>query len=138
MIEVTPTVVAVVGGFVQVGSGSLPVSAHTFTAVLYEFTSESANNGSALSATTFNDTTPFFNLAGAAVMLLGRFVPIWAMLKVGGMFSEQDVLPPGPGTLRTASVTFTVYITLFLIIVSVLLFLPVIALGPLAQIVGGG
>ncbi len=71
-------------------------------------------------------------------MLFGRFIPIYAMLKVGGMFSQQETLPPGQGTLRTASVTFTVYITLFLVIVTVLLFLPVIAMGPLAQIVGGG
>jgi len=130
-----PFVIAVAGGFVSTSTGSIPSSAHVFTSVLYEFTSESANNGSALSDGYFNDTTPFFNLAGAAVMLVGRFVPIWAMLKIGGMFSEQEVQPPGPGTLRTASATFTIYITLFLIIVSVLLFLPVIALGPLAQIV---
>jgi potassium-transporting ATPase potassium-binding subunit len=132
-----PFAVAVAGGFVSTATGTLPSSAHTFTSVLYEFTSESANNGSALSSNYFNDATWFFNVAGGVVMLVGRFVPIWAMLKVGGLFSQQDVLPPGPGTLRTASVTFTLYITLFLIIVSVLLFLPVIALGPLAQIVGG-
>jgi len=135
-----PFAVAILGGFVTVSSGSLPATAHTFTSVLYEFTSESANNGSALAASgssSFNDATPFFNVAGAAVMLFGRFVPIYAMLKVGGMFSEQAPLPPGHGTLQTASLTFTVYITLFLIIVTVLLFLPVIAMGPLAQIVGG-
>jgi potassium-transporting ATPase potassium-binding subunit len=130
-----PFVVAVSGGFVSTATGSIPSSAHVFTSVLYEFTSESANNGSALSDGYFNDTTPFFNLAGAVVMLVGRYVPFWAMLKVGGLFSEQESLPPGTGTLRTASLTFTVYITLFLIIVSVLLFLPVIALGPLAQII---
>ncbi len=132
-----PFVVAVAGGFVSISSGSVAVQAHTFTAVLYEFTSESANNGSALGSGSFNDTTWFFNLAGGIVMLLGRFLPIWAMLRVGGAFSEEDILPPGPGTLRTASTTFTLYLTLFLIIVSVLLFLPVIALGPLAQMVGG-
>ncbi len=136
-----PFAVAILGGFVTVYSGSLPATAHTFTSVLYEFASESANNGSALVAggsSSFNDTTPFFNVAGAAVMLVGRFVPIYAMLRIGGMFSEQPSLPPGPGTLKTASATFTIYITLFLIIVTVLLFLPVIAMGPLAQIVGGG
>jgi K+-transporting ATPase ATPase A chain len=133
-----PFVIAVAGGFVVVDTGTLASSAHTFTAVLYEFTSESANNGSALSSNYINDGTPFFNVAGALIMLVGRFVPIWAMLMVGGKFAEQETLPPGPGTLRTASATFTLYITLFLIIVSVLLFLPVIALGPLAQIVGGG
>ncbi len=132
-----PFVVAVAGGFASTTSGSVPTSAHTFTSILYEFTSEAANNGSALSSGSFNDTTPFFNVAGGVIMLVGRFVPIWAMLAVGGMFSEEEILPPGPGTLRTASATFTVYLTLFLIIISVLLFLPVIALGPLAQIVGG-
>jgi potassium-transporting ATPase potassium-binding subunit len=130
-----PFVVSVSGGFASTATGSIPSSAHVFTSILYEFTSESANNGSALSDGYFNDATPFFNLAGAVVMLVGRFVPIWAMLKVGGLFSEQEPLPASSGTLRTASVTFTLYITLFLIIVSVLLFLPVIALGPLAQII---
>jgi potassium-transporting ATPase potassium-binding subunit len=132
-----PFVVAITGGFVQVDTGSVASSAHTFTSVLYEFTSESANNGSSLSSNYFNDATPFFNVAGAAIVVVGRYVPFWAMLVVGGMFAEQDVLPPGQGTLRTASATFTIYLTLFLIIVTVLLFLPVIALGPLAQIVGG-
>jgi K+-transporting ATPase A subunit len=47
------------------------------------------------------------------------------------------VLPAGVGTLRTASFTFTLYITLFLVITTALLFLPVMAMGPLAQIFGG-
>jgi potassium-transporting ATPase potassium-binding subunit len=132
-----PFVIAITGGFVQIDTGSVASSAHTFSSVLYEFTSESANNGSSLGSNYFNDTTPFFNVVGAVIVLVGRYVPFWAMLVVGGMFAEQDVLPPGPGTLRTASMTFTIYLTLFLIIVTVLLFLPVIALGPLAQIVGG-
>jgi K+-transporting ATPase ATPase A chain len=133
-----PFVVSIAGGYVQVDGATLPTTAHNFTAVLYEFTSESANNGSALSTGAFTDSTPFFNIAGAIVMLVGRFVPIWAMLKVGDLFSKQESLPPSSGTLRTASGTFTIYLTLFLIITSALLFLPVLAMGPLAQIVGGG
>ncbi|HYA57481.1 MAG TPA: potassium-transporting ATPase subunit KdpA [Thermoplasmata archaeon] len=132
-----PFAVAILGGFVDLTGASVGATAHNFTSVLYEFTSESANNGSALSTSQFNDATLFFNVAGAVVMLVGRFVPIWAMLKVGGLFAKQDVLPPGPGTLRTASGTFTIFLTLFLIITTALIFLPVMALGPLAQIVGG-
>jgi len=132
-----PFVVAIAGGFVQVDAGTIGATSHNFTAVLYEFTSESANNGSALSTGAFNDTTLYFNVAGAFVMLVGRFVPIWAMLKVADLFSHQEVLPPSAGTLRTASATFTLYITLFLVIATTLLFLPVIAMGPLAQIFGG-
>jgi K+-transporting ATPase ATPase A chain len=79
----------------------------------------------------------FFNIAGALVMLVGRFVPILAMLMVADLFSREEVLPAGVGTLKTASGTFTIYLTLFLIITTTLLFLPVIAMGPLAQIFGG-
>jgi potassium-transporting ATPase potassium-binding subunit len=139
-----PTAIAYVGGFVTpyTGPGAAPaycthavcLSAHNFTAVLYEFTSEAANNGSAIPE--INDGSMFFNLAGAAVMLLGRFLPIVGMLYIASHFADQDVLPPGPGTLRTRSVTFTVYLTLLLVIVTALLFLPVLALGPLSQLGG--
>ena len=129
-----PFVVAVLANQVPIDAGTVGASSHNFTSVLYEFTSESANNGSALSTASFNDATPFFNVAGALVMLVGRFVPIFAMLKVGEIFARQRTLPAGPGTLRTASGTFTIYLTLFLIITTTLLFLPVIAMGPLAQI----
>jgi K+-transporting ATPase ATPase A chain len=132
-----PFVVAVAGNFVVVDASTIGATSHNFTSVLYEFTSESANNGSALSTAAFTDNTLFFNIAGAVVMLVGRFVPIWAMLKVADLFSHQEVLPAGVGTLRTASLTFTLYITLFLIVATALLFLPVMAMGPLAQIFGG-
>jgi K+-transporting ATPase ATPase A chain len=131
-----PFVATVVSGRVPFG-GSVGVSAHTFSSVLYEFTSESANNGSALSTGAFNDTTVFFNVAGAVVMAIGRFVPIYVMLRIGGQFAQQDSIPPGPGTLRTASGTFSIYLAVFVIVATALVFLPVMALGPLSQILGG-
>jgi len=135
-----PTGLSMVTGQVSVsGAAAYGVSpAHAFTSVLYEFTSESANNGSALSSGAFNDATVFFNVAGALVMIFGRYIPILAMLKIGELFARQDALPSGPGTLKTASTTYTLYLTLFLIITTALIFLPVMALGPFAQIAGGG
>ncbi|MFY9717168.1 MAG: potassium-transporting ATPase subunit KdpA [Thermoplasmata archaeon] len=132
-----PFAVALLGGYVDVGGATVGATSHNFTSVLYEFTSEAANNGSALSTGGFNDTTPFFNIVGAIVMLCGRFIPIWVMIKIGGLFSEQGTTPPGPGTLRTASGTFSLYLTLFVVITTALIFLPVMTLGPLAQILGG-
>jgi potassium-transporting ATPase potassium-binding subunit len=132
-----PTAVAFLGGYVSLAGLGPGASAHTFTSVLYEFTSESANNGSALSAGPFNDTTWFFNVGGAVVMLIGRFAPIWVMLMVGEKFAEQDALPPSAGTLKTTTTTFSLYLTIFVVIATALIFLPVMALGPLAQIVGG-
>jgi K+-transporting ATPase ATPase A chain len=138
LLVLIPLAVAVLGGFDPLSTGvgpasasSVPIQSHNFTIALYEFTSESSNNGSAMAP--INDTTIFFNLAGGLVMLLGRFLPILAMLKVGGLFAEQDVLPPGPGTLKTRSLTFTLYLFFFVIVMTGLLFLPVIALGPLSQ-----
>jgi potassium-transporting ATPase potassium-binding subunit len=130
-----PFSVGVLVGAPGIGPATLPASAHNFTSVLYELTSEAANNGSALSSAAFTDNTMFWNVTGAVVMIVGRFVPIWAMLQVGGLFAGQSEKPPSSGTLQTASATFTVYLTMILIIVSALLFLPVLAMGPLAQIV---
>jgi K+-transporting ATPase ATPase A chain len=130
-----PTAVAVVvPGVLDSAIGGF--SPHGFTVLLYEFTSESANNGSGMSP--INDTSLFFNVVGAIVMLVGRYVPILAMLAIAGSLSTQDVHRPGPGTLKTQSVTFWLFLTCFIIVVTGLLFLPVLALGPFSQIVGGG
>ena len=123
-----PLAVAYVLGFAlpAVGSGAQP-----FTVILYEFTSESANNGSGMAPIANN--TVFFNVVGALIMLVGRYLPIVAMLAVGGALARQSPNPPGPGTLKTTSVTFTSYLAVFLLVITGLLFLPVLALGPFSQ-----
>jgi K+-transporting ATPase ATPase A chain len=123
-----PLAVAAVSGLSVTAAGP---GSQGFTIVLYEFTSESANNGSGMAPIT--DNTLFFNLAGALIMLVGRYLPIVAMLAIGGGLARQEALPPGPGTLKTQSVTFTLYLVIFLIVVTGLLFLPVLALGPFSQ-----
>lgn len=128
-----PLVVALVSGLGGVAAGTGP---HAFTVLLYEFTSESANNGSGMGP--IQDNTLFFNVAGAVVMLVGRYLPILAMLAIGGSLASQDTLPPGPGTLRTQSATFALLLLGVLLILTGLLFLPVLALGPLSQIGVGG
>jgi potassium-transporting ATPase potassium-binding subunit len=123
-----PLAIAAVTGIEQVAAGP---GSQSFTIVLYEFTSESANNGSGMSP--INDNTVFFNVIGAIIMLVGRYLPILAMLAIGGGLARQDPLPPSSGTLKTQSVTFTLYLVIFLIVVTGLLFLPVLALGPFSQ-----
>ncbi len=131
-----PTAIATLGGYVPLTGPTSPTSAstayiaHSFTNVLYEFTSESANNGSAMG---YSDNTLFLNVAGGMVMLIGRFLPILAMIAISGQFSEQETTPPGPGTIQTRSLTFMLYLAFFVIVLTGLLFLPVMALGPLSQ-----
>ena len=133
-----PLVATLLGGFAVLPTTGVGASAHTFTSLLYEFTSEAANNGSAMGSVYVNDTTMWFNVVGALVMLVGRFFPMVAMLMISHHFAVQSPLPPGPGTLQTQSLTFTIYLTLFLINLTALLFLPALALGPLTQIGAGG
>jgi K+-transporting ATPase ATPase A chain len=121
-----PVAVAMLTGDAVSAVGSY--SPHGFTMLLYEFTSESANNGSAMAPIT--DATPFFNVVGALIMLIGRFIPMLAMLAIGGALSRQPALPVSPGTLKTATTTFTLYLVGFVLIVTGLLFLPVLAMGP--------
>ncbi len=96
--------------------------------MLYEFVSESANNGSGMGPIT--DSTPFFNVVGALIMLVGRFIPILCMLAIGGALAREPSLPLSPGTLKTSSATFTLYLVGFVLIVTGLLFLPILAMGP--------
>jgi potassium-transporting ATPase potassium-binding subunit len=133
-----PLVATLLGGFATLPTTGVGASAHTFTSILYEFTSEAANNGSAMGSVYVNDATLWFNVVGALVMLVGRFLPMVAMLMISHHFSIQSPSPPGPGTLKTQSFTFMIYLTLFLIILTALLFLPALALGPLTQIGAGG
>jgi potassium-transporting ATPase potassium-binding subunit len=132
-----PLVATLLGGFALLPSTGVGASSHAFTSILYEFTSEAANNGSAMGSVPI-ESTLWFNVVGAVVMLVGRFFPMIAMLMISHHFSVQSPLPPGPGTLKTQSFTFTVYLTLFLIILTALLFLPALALGPLTQVGAGG
>lgn len=125
-----PTALSLTFGIGQSAIGGY--SAHGFTVLLYEFVSESANNGSGMGP--IHNATPFFNIAGAIVMLIGRYFPILAMLAIAGELSGQRATPPGPGTLRTQSYTFVIFLVLFVVIVAGLLFLPVLALGPFSQV----
>jgi potassium-transporting ATPase potassium-binding subunit len=105
-----------------------------FTQVLYEFTSESANNGSGMGYPGgLGDANVYFNVTGALIMLFSRYFPILAMLAIGGALSRAPVLPPGPGTLKTQSATFTFYLIVFILVVTGLIFLPVLALGPFSS-----
>ncbi|MCI4369188.1 MAG: potassium-transporting ATPase subunit KdpA [Thermoplasmata archaeon] len=128
-----PVALAFWSGLGQTAVGGY--SPHGFTVLLYEFTSEAANNGSGMGP--INDNTVFFNVAGALVMLIGRYFPMIAMLAIAGSLSQEEIRAPGPGTLKTETLTFTVFLTIFLIILAGLLFLPVLMLGPFSQIVGG-
>jgi K+-transporting ATPase ATPase A chain len=100
---------------------------HGFTEILYAFVSQAANNGSAFAGLTGN--TPFYNLAGAFVMFVGRFFVIIPTIAIAGMLMKKKMVPKSV-KFPTASPLFVVMLVSVVIIVGALSFFPPLALGP--------
>jgi K+-transporting ATPase ATPase A chain len=66
-------------------------------------------------------------------MLLGRYVPILAVLAVAGAMARKKVTPTGLGTLRTDTPTFGFLLVGVVVLIGALTFLPAFLLGPIVQ-----
>jgi len=137
------------GLFAATSWGLLAVSnpgAHGFSQMLYQFSSASANNGSAFDGLGVvygfaNNPSPAptaipWNIAAGLVMVFSRYLPIVAPIAMAAYLGAKKSSPFGLGTLRTDTVTFGILLLGTILIIGALLFLPVAALGPLAEYLG--
>ena len=114
-----------------------------FAEAAYAYLSQAQNNGSAFAAYSGfvqpvagnlgSHGIAFADIAGGWVMMLGRFVPILAVLALAGSLGPRRIAPPGLGTLRTDTPTFVIFLIGFVAIFAVLTFLTVLFLAPFAQ-----
>ncbi len=104
---------------------------HGFTEILYAFTSQANNNGSAFAGLTGNTT--FYNVLGSIAMLLGRFAIIVPVLALAGTLAAKNLVPAGLGTFRTDTPLFVGLLIGVILIVGGLTFFPAVALGPLVE-----
>ncbi|KMN21405.1 potassium-transporting ATPase subunit KdpA [Pseudomonas helleri] len=104
---------------------------HGFSQILYAFTSASANNGSAFGGLSGN--TPFYNLMLSLGMLLGRFGYILPVLALAGSLAMKKTAPVGQNTFPTHGPLFVALLTVTILLVGGLTFLPTLALGPIAE-----
>jgi K+-transporting ATPase ATPase A chain len=104
---------------------------HGFTEMLYQYTSENANNGSNLAGMTIN--TVFWNVTGGIVMILGRYLPIIGPLAIAGLLAEKKYIPESAGTLKVDSLTFGFMTFVVILIITALSYFPPLALGPIAE-----
>ncbi|MET3729245.1 K+-transporting ATPase ATPase A chain [Fictibacillus halophilus] len=104
---------------------------HGISQVLYEYTSSAANNGSGFEG--LGDNTPFWNISTGLVMLFGRYVSIIALLAVAGSLVKKQPVPETIGTFRTDNMLFVGILVGAVLIIGALTFLPVMALGPIAE-----
>ena len=117
--------------------------AHGFTQMLYNFSSASANNGSAFDGLGVvyglaNNPNPAptaipWNIAAGLVMVFSRYLPIVAPIAMAAYLGAKKSSPFGLGTLRDDSLTFGILLFGTIVIIGALLFLPVAVLGPMAE-----
>jgi hypothetical protein len=111
--------------------GPLNSGPHGFSEILYAFTSQGNNNGSAFGGLTGN--TPFYNIVGAIAMLIGRFGIIIPALALGGALARKTWCPSRSGTFRTDNGMFVGLTIGVILIIGGLTFFPAIALGPVVE-----
>ncbi len=80
-------------------AGPLNAGPHGYSEVLYAFTSAGANNGSAFAG--LNANTSFYNTTQGISMLLGRFLPMLAILALAGALARKQTVPVSAATLPT-------------------------------------
>jgi K+-transporting ATPase ATPase A chain len=104
---------------------------HGLTQVLYAFTSQAANNGSAFGGLTGN--TPWYNVSGAFDMLFGRFFMVIPVLAIAGNLARKKIVPESSGTFPVTTPLFTLLLISVILIVSALTFFPALSLGPILE-----
>jgi potassium-transporting ATPase potassium-binding subunit len=104
---------------------------HGFTEVLYAYTSQTGNNGSAFAGLSGN--TLFYNLTGAIAMLVGRFWMIIPAMAIAGSLAAKKSIPPSAGTFPTTGGLFVGLVVGVIVIIGGLTFFPALALGPIVE-----
>ena len=104
---------------------------HGFSEILYAYTSQGNNNGSAFGG--LNANTPFYNMTGALAMLVSRFWLAIPTLALAGSLAHKKMVPPGLGTLPTHTPLFVGLLVGVVIMVGALTFVPALALGPVVE-----
>jgi K+-transporting ATPase ATPase A chain len=104
---------------------------HGFTEMMYAYTSAGNNNGSAFAGITA--TTQWMNTTMGIAMLLGRFFLLIPTLAIAGVLVRKRTVPESVGTFPTHGPLFVALVIGVILIVGALTFLPVLALGPIAE-----
>jgi potassium-transporting ATPase potassium-binding subunit len=112
-------------------AGPLNRGPHGFSEILYAYSSQTGNNGSAFAG--LNGNTPFYNITGGIAMLVGRFIMIIPAMAIAGSLANKKIVPPSAGTFPTTGGLFIGLLVGVILIVGGLTFFPALALGPIVE-----
>jgi potassium-transporting ATPase potassium-binding subunit len=106
-------------------------AAHGFSEILYQFSSATANNGSAFAG--LGSNTLYYNTTAASAMWIGRFLEVIPILALAGALAGKKVVPASGGTFATDRPLFVGLLIGVVLIVGALTFFPALALGPILE-----
>lgn len=104
---------------------------HGISQVFYEYASAFANNGSGFEG--LGDATYWWNLSTTLMLLLGRYPALIIPLAIAASLARKRVAPDGVGTLQIETPTFALTLIAVVVILTLLQFMPVLVLGPVAD-----
>jgi K+-transporting ATPase ATPase A chain len=104
---------------------------HGFSEIMYLYTSQTGNNGSAFAG--FTGNTLWYNTTGGLAMLIGRYFVIVPMMAVAGSLVAKKTVPASAGTFPTTGGLFVGLLVGVILIIGGLTFFPALALGPVVE-----
>ena len=122
---------AITLAFPQTLWGINNINFHGISQVIYEFASAAANNGSGLES--LKDNTLWWNLSTASSILVGRYIPIIAILLLADSILSKPVLPENSNKLKLNASVLTGISATVILMLGFLSFFPFLALGPIAE-----
>ena len=105
--------------------------AHGFSEVLYAWSSDGNNNGSAFGGLSAN--VQFYNVMLGVAMLFARYWLMIPVLAIAGSLAAKKTVPFGPGSLPTHTPLFAALLIVTVLMVGALTFVPALALGPIVE-----
>lgn len=104
---------------------------HILSQVIYEYAAASSKNANALAE--INSNSLWWNLSTSLSMLIGHYVPIIAMLIVAASMTNKPILSPSVDNFKIDSLLFTGWTAGLMLVLTTLIFLPVILLGSISE-----
>lgn len=112
-------------------TGNSNPSFHGISQVFYEYVSAFANNGSGFEG--LGDATVWWNVSCSIVLALGRYPALIIPLVIAVMLANKRLVPEGNGSLKVETPTFALTLIAVVVILTLLQFMPVLVLGPIAD-----
>ena len=104
---------------------------HAISQVFYEYTSAFANNGSGFEG--LGDATVWWNVTCSFVLAAGRYPALIIPLMIAAMLARKRQAPESAGSLQIETPTFALTLIAVIVILTLLQFMPVLVLGPVAD-----